>query len=205
MNEATPPSAPGAPQPSGGAALVRLVIEAGPLAVFFIANARAGIYWGTGLFMVAITLSLIVSLVRERRIPAMPMVTAVVVLVFGSLTLYLHDDTFIKLKPTIVNSLFAAFIFVGLAIGRNFVRVVLGPAFQLTDEGWRVLAIRWGAFFVVLAIVNEVVWRNFSTDVWVDFKVFGIMPLTFAFSLAQVPLLTRHGNPPPGAAPNEGA
>ena len=179
--------------PSGRAALIRLVIEAGPLAVFFITNARAGIYWGTGLFMVAIAISLATSLAREKRVPAMPMVTAVVVLIFGSLTLYLHDSTFIKVKPTIVNSLFAGFIFAGLALRRNFVRIVLGPVFQLSEEGWRILAIRWGAFFVVLAVLNEVVWRNLSDDAWVNFKVFGILPLTLAFSMAQVPLLTRHG------------
>ena len=171
--------------------LVRLLIETGPLVVFFIANAREGIFVATGALMVAIVLSVAASYALERRLPAMPLVTAAVVLVFGGLTLYLQDELFIKLKPTIVNLLFAAAIFAGLLMRRNFLRVVLGSVMHLTDEGWRRLAVRWGGFFVVLAILNEVVWRNFSTDTWVTFKVFGIMPLTIAFSLAQVPLLTR--------------
>ncbi len=171
---------------------IRLLIEAGPLGVFFIANARADIFVATGAFMVAILVSLGASLALERRIPVMPMVTAGVVMVFGGLTLVLQDDLFIKLKPTIVNSLFAAAIFVGLFMGRNFVQLVLGAAVRLTDEGWRILAVRWGVFFIVLAILNEIVWRSVSTDAWVSFKVFGILPLTLVFSLAQVPVLMRH-------------
>ena len=174
---------------------VRLAIEAGPLAVFFIANARAGIFAATGAFMVAIAISLGLSLVLERRLPLMPMVTGVVVLVFGGLTLLLQDELFIKLKPTIVNGLFAAAIFGGLAMGRNFLQVVLGGAMRISDEGWRILAVRWAIFFIVLAILNEIVWRTFSTDAWVSFKVFGILPLTLVFSFFQVPLLTRHATP----------
>lgn len=180
-----------APAPSKTNPLVRLVIEAGPLVVFFVANAREGIFFATGALMVAIVLSVAASFTLERRLPVMPLVTAVVVMVFGGLTLYLQDELFIKIKPTIVNLLFAAAIFAGLMLRRNFIRLVLGPVMQLTDEGWRRLAVRWGGFFVALAILNEIVWRNFSTDTWVAFKVFGIMPLTIAFSLAQVPLLTR--------------
>ena len=171
--------------------LVRLIIETGPLVVFFVANAREGIFVGTGAFMVAIIISVGASFALERRLPVMPLATAVLVLIFGGLTLYLQDELFIKLKPTIVNLLFAGAVFVGLALRRNFIRIVLGPVMQLTDEGWRRLAVRWGGFFVVLAIVNEVVWRNFSTDVWVSFKLFGVMPLTIIFSMAQIPLLTR--------------
>lgn len=171
--------------------LLRLAIETGPLVVFFVANAREGIFFATGAFMVAILLSVTASFWLERRLPIMPVVTAGVVLVFGGLTLALQDELFIKLKPTIVNLLFAAAIFAGLLLRRNFVSMVLGPVMQLTDEGWRRLAVRWGGFFVVLAILNEIVWRNFSTDAWVSFKLFGIMPLTIAFSIAQVPLLTR--------------
>jgi intracellular septation protein len=172
--------------------LIRLVIEIGPLAVFFIANARADIFVATGAFMMAIILSLGASLILERRLPVMPLVTAGVVLVFGGLTLILQDEVFIKLKPTIVNTLFAAAIFVGLAMGRNFIQVVMGAAVKLTDEGWRILAIRWGVFFIVLAVLNEMVWRSVSTDAWVNFKVFGILPLTLVFSFAQIPVLMRH-------------
>jgi intracellular septation protein len=172
--------------------LIRLVIEVGPLAVFFIANARADIFVATGAFMGAIVISLAASLILERRLPVMPLVTAVVVLVFGGLTLILQDEVFIKLKPTIVNTLFAVAIFVGLAMGRNFIQVVMGAAVKLTDQGWRILAIRWGVFFIVLAVLNEIVWRSVSTDIWVNFKVFGILPLTLVFSFAQVPVLMRH-------------
>ena len=172
--------------------LVRLAVELGPLLVFFFVNARWGIYVGTGAFMAAIAVSFSVSLWIERRVPAMPLVTAVVVLVFGTLTLVLHDDLFIKLKPTIVNSLFAAVLAFGLLTKRNFLQIVLGTVLELDDAGWRKLTVRWALFFVALAVINEIVWRNFSTDTWVSFKVFGIMPLTLAFSLAQVPLLTKH-------------
>ena len=172
--------------------LVRLAVELGPLLVFFFVNARWGIYVGTGAFMAAIAVSFSVSLWIERRLPAMPLVTAVVVLVFGTLTLVLHDDLFIKLKPTIVNSLFAAVLAFGLLTKRNVLQIVLGTVLALDETGWRKLTLRWAVFFVVLAVINEIVWRNFSTDTWVSFKVFGIMPLTLVFSLAQVPLLTKH-------------
>ena len=172
--------------------LVRLLIEAGPLLVFFVFNARGGIFAATGAFMLAIVVSLAASWLLERRLPVMPVVSAGVVLVFGGLTLYLQDELFIKLKPTIVNLLFAVVIFAGLAVGRNFLRIVLGTVIRLSDDGWRILAIRWGIFFVALAVINEAVWRNFSTDVWVSFKVFGMLPLTLVFSFAQVPLIARH-------------
>ncbi len=186
--------------------LIRLAIEIGPLAVFFIANTRADIFVATGAFMVAILVSLTASLILERRLPVMPLVTAGVVFVFGGLTLLLQDELFIKLKPTIVNSLFAIAIFVGLGMGRNFVKVVMGAAVKLTDQGWRILAMRWGVFFIVLAILNEIVWRSVSTDAWVSFKVFGILPLTLVFSFAQVPVLMRYAvEDPDDAKVNEDA
>ena len=186
--------------------LIRLAIEIGPLAVFFIANTRADIFVATGAFMVAILVSLTASLILERRLPVMPLVTAGVVFVFGGLTLLLQDELFIKLKPTIVNSLFGIAIFVGLGMGRNFVKVVMGAAVKLTDQGWRILAMRWGVFFIVLAILNEIVWRSVSTDAWVSFKVFGILPLTLVFSFAQVPVLMRYAvEDPDDAKVNEDA
>ena len=172
--------------------ILKFALDLGPLAVFFIANARADIFVATGAFMVAILVSLVVTYSIERRLPLLPVVTALMVLAFGSLTLILNDETFIKLKPTIANVLIAVALFIGLAIGRPFLKVVLGTVFELYDEGWRKLTWRWAWFFLFLAVLNEIVWRNSSTDVWVNFKVFGIMPLTILFSLSQLPLLQRY-------------
>ncbi len=178
--------------------LIKLVVELGPLLVFFIANSRFGIFAGTGAFMVATVLSLIASQTLLGRIATMPLVTGVFVLVFGGLTLWLQDDHFIKIKPTIVNSLFAAILFGGLLSGRLFLKIVFGDVMRLTEEGWRILTLRWALFFVFLAVLNEVMWRGFSTDTWVAFKVFGIMPLTFVFALAQIGVLRKHELSTPG-------
>ncbi len=187
--------------PAPRASLLKMLIEVGPLAVFFVANARWGIFTATAVFMVTIVVSLAVSYSMERKLPLMPLVTAVVVLVFGGLTLALNDELFIKLKPTIVNTLFAAALLGGLVFRRSLLQPVFGTVFELTEEGWRKLTLRWGLFFILLAVLNEVVWRNFDTDTWVSFKVFGIMPLTVVFSLAQMPLLSRYR--PPQATPAE--
>jgi intracellular septation protein len=170
----------------------QVLLELGPLLVFFIANWRAGIFWATGLFMVATAIALVISYSRYRKVPVMPLVSGVFVLGFGALTLFLQDDLFIKIKPTIVNLIFAAALATGLVFGRMFLKIVFGHVFRLDDEGWRILTIRWIGFFILLAILNELMWRNFSTDMWVNFKVFGIMPLTIVFSLAQLPLIQRH-------------
>jgi intracellular septation protein len=172
--------------------VMKLLVELGPLIVFFTVNARAGIFWGTACFMAATIVSLVASRALLGRVPTMPLVTGVFVIVFGGLTLWLKDDLFIKLKPTIVNSLFATILFAGLYTNRLFLKTVFGDVMRLTEPGWRKLTVRWGCFFVFLALLNEVVWRSFSTDAWVSFKVFGVMPLTMAFAIAQVGLLKRH-------------
>jgi intracellular septation protein len=191
-NEASKP----AEAPPVRGQILKLIVELGPLAVFFIVNARAGIFWGTGIFMVATIASLIASRVLFGRIPVMPLVSGACVMVFGGLTLWLQDEHFIKIKPTIVNALFAGALFIGLAAGQSLLRIVFGEVFRLTEEGWRKLTLRWACFFVCLALLNEVVWRSFSTDVWVSFKVFAIMPLTMVFAFAQIGLLRQHE--PPG-------
>jgi len=178
------------------ALLPKLAIELGPLLVFFAGNAAAGIYAGTASFMAATLISLAVAWVLHHKLPVMPLVSGVIVFAFGGLTLYLHDDTFIKLKPTIVYSLFAVLLAAGLMLKKPLLELLFGPVFALTEEGWRKLTWRWTVFFVAMAIVNEIVWRNFSTDAWVSFKAFGFLPLTFLFALAQVPLMHRHGEPP---------
>jgi intracellular septation protein len=172
--------------------LLKLFVEVGPLVVFFVMNARAGIFWGTGGFMVATLISLVASRILFGRVPVMPLVTGLFVLVFGGLTIWLQDEHFIKIKPTLVNALFAAALFVGLLAGHSLLKIVFGEVFRLTDQGWRKLTIRWACFFTLLALLNEVVWRSFSTDVWVSFKVFGIMPLTMIFAIAQMGLLKQY-------------
>lgn len=181
--------------------LIKFIVELGPLLVFFFVNSHYGIFAGTAAFMVATVVALVASRVFLGRIATMPLVTGVFVLVFGGLTLYLQDDHFIKMKPTIVNGLFAAILAGGLLFDRLFLKIVFGDVMRLTREGWRILTIRWALFFVVLAVLNEVMWRLFSTDTWVTFKVFGIMPLTFVFALAQIGVLKRYED----TTPNTGA
>ena len=177
---------------SGSQQLMKFLVELGPLVVFFIVNSRAGIFWGTGCFIAATAASLIASRFLFGRVPVMPLVSGVVVLVFGGLTLWLQDELFIKLKPTIVNSIFAAVLFGGLFFKKSLLSYLFGDVFSLDDEGWRKLTFRWACFFVFLAILNEFAWRLLTTDQWVTFKVFGIMPITMAFAISQVGLLQRH-------------
>lgn len=181
--------------------LVKLALELGPLGLFFLGNAYADrfgiapdhrLFAATGLFIAATLTALAIHYGLVRRLPIMPLVSGVVVVVFGGLTLALQDELFIKLKPTIVNSLFGAVLLGGLAFGKPLLSLVLDSVFDLDEEGWRKLTFRWGLFFFVLAGLNEIVWRTQTTDFWVGFKVFGIMPLTIAFALAQTPLLLRH-------------
>jgi intracellular septation protein len=177
--------------------LRKLLIEFGPLVAFFLAQRFKDIYWATGVFMVAISISVLVSRRIERKWPVVPLVTAVFVLVMGGLTLWLQDATFIMMKPTIVNLLFAAILLVGLARERLFLKTIFAEAFDLEDEGWSKLTLRFGLFFVFLAGVNEIVWRTQSEDVWTSFKVFGIAPLTIVFMLLQGRLVERYTRPKP--------
>jgi intracellular septation protein len=176
--------------------LIKLALELGPLVVFFIVNARADIFVGTAWFMGAMVLSLALSWLLLKRVALMPLVTGVVVLVFGGLTLWLHDDTFIKMKPTVINALFGAVLLGGMAFRLSLLKYVFGDVYKLRPEGWTILTLRWGLFFFFLAVLNEVVWRTQSTDFWVAFKVWATMPLTIVFAALQVPVLTRYAPEP---------
>jgi intracellular septation protein len=172
--------------------LFKLATELGPLIVFFIANAKFNLFVATGAFMVAVIAAMIASYAVTRHVPMMAIVTAVVVIVFGTLTLVLHDETFIKVKPTIVYTLFAAILGGGLLFGRSFIAIMFDQMFNLTPQGWRILTLRWSLWFVAMAVLNEIIWRTQSTDVWVTFKAFGMVPLTMVFAVTQMPLIKRH-------------
>jgi len=172
--------------------LLKLALELGPLVVFFVSNNQFGIFDATIAFMAATAISLGFSYALTRTIPTMPLVTGVFVMVFGGLTVWLQDELFIKLKPTIVNLLFASILGFGLLTGRLFMKIVLDSALAMTDRGWVVMTRAWICFFIALAILNEIVWRSFSTDFWVSFKVFGVMPITLIFSFSLIPMMTKH-------------
>jgi intracellular septation protein len=172
--------------------LFKLATELGPLLVFFAANARYHLFVATAAFMVAIVAAMAASYVVTRHVPLMALVTGIVVLVFGTLTLVLHDETFIKVKPTIIYGLFALVLGGGLLFGRSFIAVLFDQVFNLTPQGWRILTLRWALFFLAMAILNEIIWRTQSTDFWVGFKAFGVIPLTMVFAIIQMPLVKRH-------------
>jgi len=175
--------------------LLKLVLDIGPLVLFFVANSKFGIFAATGAFMVAVLAALAISYAMTRHIAVMPVVTAVIVLIFGGLTLVLHDELFIKLKPTIIYVLFGGTLVGGMLLGKPLLGIVFDSVFHLRDEGWRKLTWRWALFFFALAVLNEIVWRTQTTDVWVSFKVFGVVPLTFLFGALQYPLLTKYAAP----------
>src|SRR6516165_3545957 len=183
--------------------LFKLATELGPLMVFFIVNARFHLFVATGAFMVAIVAAMIASYVVTRHVPLMALVTGIIVLVFGTLTLVLHDETFIKVKPTIIYSLFAAVLGGGLLFGRSFIAIMFDQMFNLTPRGWRILTLRWALFFAGMAVLNEIIWRTQSTDFCVGFKAFGAIPLTMGFAIAQMPLIRRYHLEPVSLAASE--
>ena len=177
-----------AAQPHG----TKLMIELGPLLAFFAAWFLADIFWATGVLMAATLVSVVASKMLLGRVSPVIIATAVLVVVFGGLTFWFGDAHFIKMKPTIINLLFAGVLLGGLLTGRPLLKLLFGEAFNLTEEGWRKLTLRWILFFVVMAVLNEIVWRNFSEATWVNFKVFGILPLTLVFAMSQIGLIKRY-------------
>lgn len=182
----------------------RLWLDLGPLIIFFITYKFAGILWATGVLMVATAITLSLSFMAEKRLRVMPVITLVLVIFFGGLTLYFKDSTFIKMKPTAIYILFALALGSGAVFGQYFLKVVFDGAFDLPDTIWRTLTWRWAGFFVALAVLNEVIWRNFSENIWVSFKVFGFLPLTIVFALANMPLMLKYMRKDPDEAVNKG-
>ncbi|MCO6188082.1 septation protein A [Rhizobium sp. L1K21] len=187
--------------------LLKFVLELGPIIVFFFANLRGEwlektfpplselggpLFVATAFFMVATVLSLVVSKIVFKHLPLMPLVSCGIVLAFGGLGIYLHNELFIKMKPTIINAIFGTVLLGGLFFGKSLLGYVFNSAFNLDDEGWRKLTFRWGIFFFFLAILNEVVWRNFSDEAWISFKLWGTMPITILFTMLQMPMIMRH-------------
>jgi intracellular septation protein len=172
--------------------LLKLALDLGPLLLFFAANAVLGIFSATAVFMVAMVIVITVGIAVERKVSPMPLVTGLLVLIFGGLTLWLANDIFIKIKPTILYVMFAAVLLGGLLFSRLFIKLLLGQTLRLPEVAWRTLTWRWSGFFIALAILNEIVWRNVSTNTWVAFKVWGVFPLTLLFALAQTPFIARH-------------
>ncbi|WP_417433473.1 septation protein A [Hoeflea sp.] len=201
---------PGDPERKRINPLLKLALELGPLLVFFFANAKAEwlteqypllealgkpIFVASAFFMAATAIALTISWLKLRTLPIMPILSAGIVFVFGALGFWLQDETFFKIKPTIINTMFGLILLGGLFFGKSFLGYVFDSAFKLDAEGWRILTMRWGLYFLIMAVVNEFIWRNFSTDFWVGFKLWGNMPLSILFTLAQLPLMQRHALP----------
>lgn len=189
--------------PNVSTMLFKMVTETGPVAVFFVTNLKFGFFTGTACFMVATAVALVASLMVLKKIPVVPLITAVFVFALGALTLVMEDTTFMKIKPTVLNLCFASLLLGGLAAGRVFLKIVFGEFLQLQEEGWRKLTVRWSFFFILLAVLNEIVWRTVSDDAWVTFKFIGIFPLTLVFSAAQFPLIQRYQIEDDGEEPAE--
>ena len=194
-------------EPQGGA---KLLIDLGPLLIFFLVNFLAPvpgpvkIFVATGAFMVAMVAAMIFSALRYRHISPLLWFSGVMVVILGGLTIWLHNETFIKMKPTVYYALVAALLGFGLATDRPLLQRVLGSTYPGVDEtGWRKLTRNWAVFFVFMALLNEAVWRNSSTDFWVGFKLWGAIPLTFLFVAANMPMLLRHGLMREDAKPGE--
>jgi intracellular septation protein len=171
---------------------LRLALDLGPLLVFFVAYRTSGLLAATAALIVFTAISLLVTYIMEKKIAMMPLVSGIAVTIFGGMTLFLQDELFIKMKPTIVNMLFASILLGGVYFKKPLLKYLLGEAMQLEEKGWMILSMRWGFYFMFLAALNEFIWRNFSTDFWVNFKVFGMFTCTIIFTMSQIPLIKKY-------------
>ncbi len=172
--------------------IYKLLIDIGPLAVFFVFYTRSDLQTAILPLMIATVIAVLFSYILEKKIPIMPTVGAIIILIFGGLTIYFDNETFFKMKPTIINLLFAGILYGGIILNKPLLRYLLGAALKLRDEGWDILTKRWIGFFIALAILNEIIWRTQTTDIWVNFKVFGILPITFIFTLTQFSTIKKY-------------
>ena len=172
---------------------IKLFIDIGPLAVFFIYYKISGDLIDAILpLMLATVISVIISYILEKKIPIMPTLGAGIVVIFGGLTIIFDNKIFIFMKPTIINIMFAAILYGGIILKKPLLKYLLGSALKLEEQGWTILTQRWAAFFIALAVLNEIVWRTMSEEFWVSFKVFGILPITFIFTMTQFPLIKKY-------------
>ena len=172
--------------------IFKILIDIGPLAVFFVFYSRSNLQSAILPLMIATVIAVMLSYIIEKKIPIMPTVGAVIILVFGGLTIYFDNEVFFKMKPTIINLFFAGILYAGVVLNKQFLRYLLGAALKLQDKGWSILTKRWICFFIALAILNEIIWRTQSTDIWVNFKVFGILPITFIFTITQFSIIKKY-------------
>lgn len=171
---------------------MKALIDFIPLIAFFATYKLFGIILATGVLMVVTTLTALIVYIKDKKVPATMLFTAILVGVFGGLTIYTENATFIKLKPTLINFLFAGILLIGLWRKKLWLKALMGSALEMPDHVWRRFTINWICLFITMAMVNEVIWRNFDENFWVNFKVFGSSAITFAFILAHIPFLNRH-------------
>jgi len=172
--------------------ITKLFVDIGPLAVFFIFYIRGDLQSAILPFMIATVIAVLFSYIVEKKIPIMPSVAAVIILIFGGLSIYFENEIFFKMKPTIINFLFAIVLYTSIVINKPILQHLFGGTLKLQNEGWSILTKRWIGFFIVLGVLNEIVWRTQPTDIWVNFKVFGILPITFIFTLAQFSIIKKY-------------
>ncbi|MDC1096687.1 septation protein A [Pelagibacteraceae bacterium] len=174
--------------------LLKFITDFGPLLIFFVVYSKSGKNLSVAIPPLIIATLVSISLVYfiEKKIPYLPLIGGIIISFFGGLTLYFNNPVFLYIKPTIVNLIFAITLLIGNFYKKNFLKVFFKSAFQLNELGWTKLSNRWAYFFIFLAILNELVWRTQSEAMWVNFKVWGILPLTFIFTALQLPLITKH-------------